>query len=111
MIHPGAATSFTGVQRDGRESYVATIRSYVAMVRRLFPDRSSAVARLAVRDDEFRSMCADYGMAVETLDLLERRNHPMDVERMIEYRALIKELERDLKGELLASAGNATDWG
>lgn len=43
-------------------------------------------------------------MAVEALDLLETRNSPRDVEKMIEYRALIKELEDELTSELLAAS-------
>ena len=42
-------------------------------------------------------------MAVEALDMLEQQNRPHDVERMHEYRALIKQLEEDLKHELLAA--------
>ena len=73
------------------------------MVRRLFPDWGEEVSRLALRNEAFRDMCEEYGLAVETLDLLERRNYPQDVERMHEYRALIRQLEGDLKHELLAA--------
>lgn len=78
-------------------------RSRIRRVRKLFPDWAVEVSRLALRDDAFRSKCEDYGMAVETLDVLETRNLAYDTERMLEYRALISQLERELKYDLLAA--------
>lgn len=76
---------------------------HMARVRKLFPDWAEEVSRLALRNEEFRTLCEDYGMAVEALDLLEIRNRPQDVEKMHEYRALIRDLEKELKYELLAA--------
>jgi hypothetical protein len=73
------------------------------MVRKLFPDRAEEVSRLALRSETFRAICEDYGMATEALQLLETRKLPQDVEKMPEYRALIKDLESELKRELLAA--------
>ena len=73
------------------------------MVRKLFPDWGVEISRLALSNETFRDMCEEYGLAMGALDLLEQRNHPQDVERMHEYRTLIKQLERDLKYELLAA--------
>ena len=73
------------------------------MVRKLFPDWGEEISRLALRNETFRDMCEEYGLAVGALDLLEQRNLPQEVERMHEYRTLIKQLERDLKYELLAA--------
>jgi len=80
-----------------------TATTHVAMVRKLFPDWGEEISRLALCNETFRDMCEEYGLAVEALDLLEHRNHPQDVDRMYEYRTLIKQLERDLKYELLAA--------
>jgi hypothetical protein len=77
--------------------------THVALVRKLFPDWGEEISRLALSNGTFRDMCEEYGLAVEALDLLENRNHPTDVDRMHEYRTLIKQLERDLKYELLAA--------
>ena len=77
--------------------------AHVAMVRKLFPDWGEEISRLALCNETFRDMCEEYGLAMGALDLLEQRNHPQDVERMHEYRTLIKQLERDLKYELLAA--------
>lgn len=77
---------------------------HVGRVRKLFPDWAEEVSRLALKSEEFRAICEDYGMAMETLELLEVRNLPDDVEKMWEYRHLIRELERELKYELLAAS-------
>jgi hypothetical protein len=77
--------------------------THVALVRRLFPNWGEEISRLVLCNETFRDMCEEYGLAVEALDLLEHRNHPQDVDRMHEYRAMIKQMERDLKYELLAA--------
>lgn len=73
------------------------------MVRKLFPDWSEEILRLALSRETFREMCEAYGLAVEALNTLEHRNRPQDVERTSEYRALITQLEKDLKHEFLAA--------
>lgn len=75
---------------------------HVGRVRKLFPDRSEEVSRLALRSEVFRTICEDYGMAVEALELLQVRNMPQDVEKMQEYRGLIQDLEKELNDALLA---------
>lgn len=82
---------------------MSSATTYVAMVRKLFPDWGDEISRLALSNEAFRDMCEEYGLAFEALELLERRNHPRDADRMHEYRTLIKQLERDLKYELLAA--------
>ena len=77
--------------------------THVAMVRKLFPDWEEEISRLALSNETFRDMCEEYGLAVEALAMLEQRNHPRDVDRMHEYRTLIRQMERDLKYELLAA--------
>lgn len=77
--------------------------TYVAMVRKLFPDWDEEISRLALSNETFRDLCEEYGLAVGALDLLEQRNHPQDIDRMYEYRSLIRQMERDLKYELLAA--------
>lgn len=86
-----------------------SIGSHVARVRKLFGHLADDVFRLALRNQRFRSLCDDYGMTIDTLDVLERRNHPKDVEKMVEYRALKKELERDLEHALLVSDSKSDD--
>jgi hypothetical protein len=73
------------------------------MVRKLFPDWDEEISRLALSSETFRDMCEEYGLAVGALDLLEQRNNARDVDRVYEYRTLIRQMERDLKYELLAA--------
>ena len=77
--------------------------THVARVRKLFPDWGEQILRLALSNETFRELCEDYGLAVQALDLLELHNRPQDLERIREYRVLIKQLEKDLKDELLAA--------
>ena len=76
---------------------------HVARVRKLFPDRAEEVSLLALRSETFRTLCEDYGMAADALDLLELRNLPQDMGKRHEYQVLIEELERDLTSELFAA--------
>jgi hypothetical protein len=80
--------------------------THVAKVRKLFPDRSEDVSRLALRNETFRSLCEEYGLASDALDLLEAMNRPQDVEKRHEYRTIINDLQKELKYELLASHGH-----
>lgn len=81
---------------------MSSATTHVARVRKLFPDWSREISRLALSNETFRQVCEEYGLAVEALDLLERQNRPQ-MDRMHEYRTLIKQLEKDLKYELLAA--------
>jgi hypothetical protein len=105
-IHSAAVNSegegFLRSHQTGTKA-LPTATTHVAMVRKLFPDWGEEISRLALSNETFRDMCEEYGLAVEALDLLEHRNHPQDVDRLYEYRTLIKQLERDLKYELLAA--------
>ena len=76
---------------------------HVGRVHKLFPSWAEEVTRLALRNEAFRTMCEEYGAAVGALEMLEARNYPQDVERMHEYRALIRELELELRAELAAA--------
>jgi hypothetical protein len=66
----------------------------------LLPEWADEITRLALRNFAFRTLCEDYGIAFEALNRLEIRNHPLDVEKLIEYRALIRDLEGELRAEL-----------
>jgi hypothetical protein len=82
---------------------IASPMFYVARVRRLFPDWAVEVSRLALRSPMFRTLCEDYGIAVEALHYLQMHNRPQDVEKLHEYRSVIQDLEKELKYELLAA--------
>ena len=80
--------------------------AHVARVRKVFPERAEQVSLLAMRSDAFRSLCEEYGLAIEALDLLEARKLPQDAERIKEYRTLTAELQADLRRELAAAYVN-----
>jgi hypothetical protein len=82
---------------------VSSLVPHIARIRRLFPEWAEEIPRLVLRDDAFRAICEDYGMALEALKGLEIRNHPMDLEKIVEYRVLIRDLERELREELSRS--------
>ena len=75
----------------------------VSLVGKLFPTWRGKVPQLALCNRTFRDLCEQYRLAVEALDALEIRNRPQDVEKMWEYRALIRDLEADLRQELTAA--------
>jgi hypothetical protein len=79
---------------------VTSIVPHIAWIKKLFPDRADEIPRLALRNAAFRTVCEDYGIAVEALNRLEIRNHPLDVEKLAEYRALIRDLEVELRAVL-----------
>lgn len=79
---------------------MSSIVPHIARIRRLFPERAEDIPRLALQNDAFRTICEDYGMALEALRRLEVRNHPLDLEKILEYRALIRDLERELREEI-----------
>jgi hypothetical protein len=91
------------MEPSGGTSGVSSIVPHIARIRRLFPERAEEIPRLALRSDAFRTICEDYGMALEALRRLEIRNHPLDLEKILEYRVLIRDLERELREELARS--------
>lgn len=95
------ARQVPGSSQEARS--VSQAVKHVGLVRKAFPDWAEEISRLALRSEAFRTLCEDYGMAVEALELLEVRNLARDVEKMHEYRALIVDLERELKSELVAA--------
>ena len=86
---------------------MSSIVPHIARIRGLFPERAEDIPRLALQNDAFRSICEDYGMALEALNRLEVRNHPLDLEKILEYRALISDLERELREEVARSTLSA----
>lgn len=72
------------------------LSTHMALVEQLFPGDGAAVRSLAMRSERFRSLCEDYGLAMETLILMKARNLPQDAGRIVEYRRLTSELQAEL---------------
>jgi hypothetical protein len=74
-------------------------QSLLATIAR-FPDRGRAIEELAGRDEEFRSLCADYADAEAAVVRWERCSSPLREERCTEYRDLVKELALEIEAAL-----------
>jgi hypothetical protein len=70
---------------------------HIAAVAKLLPGCKTQIERFVMSSEWFRGLCEDYGLAVETLALLESRNLPGDAERVAEYRRLTEELAREIR--------------
>ncbi len=69
-----------------------------------FPNEATLIARLLDESEEFRSLCEDYELVVETLDrLLRNAEAGAHVHLIQEYRACLVELEFDI-ADALANA-------
>lgn len=72
---------------------------HFADVRSLFSRTRASIPDLALRNEAFRSLCHAYERTADALRRLEIRNHPLDVERMYEYRRMLRNLEARLTRE------------
>jgi len=73
-----------------------------AAVRR-FPDRRVGIEALAARDEEFRSLCADFGDAEAALRHWEAATSPVRDQLCSEYRQLVQELADEIEAALGAA--------
>ncbi|MBP2295815.1 hypothetical protein [Azospirillum rugosum] len=65
-----------------------------------FPDLDQAIKQCCADNRFFRSLCEDYGEAVEVLRGCEDENDPERLERCNACRELVAELEREILQEL-----------
>jgi hypothetical protein len=72
-----------------------------------FPDKAPALRRLALRDQTFRSLCEDYGLAHASLAGFQARTDAADRPEIADYRALIAELETEIERSLRGDAGRS----
>lgn len=68
-----------------------------------FPQSALRLRKLALADQEFRSLCEDLGLACESLARLERQAGMVDRPELDEYRHVIAELEQEISTLLLIS--------
>ncbi|MDS9469813.1 hypothetical protein RGQ15_19835 [Paracoccus sp. MBLB3053] len=74
----------------------------VDLVIERFPQLSTAVRQLFLRDSEFRAICEDFSLALESLHRFEARpDAPMRTE-VDDYRNLVRELEEELRRHIEA---------
>jgi crotonobetainyl-CoA:carnitine CoA-transferase CaiB-like acyl-CoA transferase len=66
--------------------------AHIAAVVELLPGCKAQIERLVMSSEQFRALCEDYGLATETLALLQAHRLPQDAARVAEYRQLTEEL-------------------
>jgi len=69
-----------------------------------YPARAALILRMATTDEEFRSLCEDYALAMNTLLRMEALDQKRIEHKIAEYRAIIDDLEREI-GRALVEAG------
>lgn len=67
------------------------------------PQHRHTLCERMLVDQEFRSLCEDYGEAVEAVRYWEQSRHQHREARSEEFRDLVVELEREILAELGAS--------
>ena len=71
------------------------ILSEIALIKNRFPDHKSVIEDLYKTDSDFKSLCADLFLCTKMIDDFEveitEKQHAI-----IEYREIIKELEKEL---------------
>jgi hypothetical protein len=65
-----------------------------------FPGRPADVVRRFLESESFRALCEDYELATTTLRRLETVERLQVESRIVEYRNLIQDLEKEIAGEL-----------
>ena len=71
--------------------------SRLAAALRRFASRSTKLEREILKNPDFRSLCEDYGEAVDALDRWSRSNQPPSVQRALEYQRLVIDLEQEIE--------------
>jgi hypothetical protein len=61
-----------------------------------FPEATAALRSLALSDPVFREICEEYALAQQSLAGFEARPDASKRPEIVEYRALIAELEREI---------------
>lgn len=64
------------------------------------PEHRNALRGRMMVDPEFRSLCEDYGEAIEALRRWEVSSDRSRAARVAEYQRLVAELESEIRGEL-----------
>ena len=73
---------------------------YLPRILEYYPADSSLIAHLYFQNEDFRSVCEDYCLARQTLSAFEKRPDALECEEIDEYRTIISELDKELRGLL-----------
>jgi hypothetical protein len=72
-----------------------------------FPAEATTLRRLALAQREFRELCEEYALALESLARFEARPDAAERSEVAEYRTVIAELEREIGRYVKAAAPDA----
>jgi hypothetical protein len=62
-----------------------------------FPERRAMVRRLYLKDEQFRSICEDFGLSTDSLRRFVLRPDAHLRPEIDDYRALLRELEQEIR--------------
>lgn len=68
-----------------------------------FPQQAQLISKLLVESEEFRSLCEDHALVVETIARLESEERDRAEGLIREYRDFLLELELDIADALTAA--------
>jgi hypothetical protein len=68
-----------------------------------FPEQMEMVRRLYLSDEQFRSICEDFSLSVDSLRRFERRPDAHLRPEVDDYRTLLRELEDEIRSYLAAA--------
>jgi hypothetical protein len=65
-----------------------------------FASRSVQLEQEVLKNPDFRLLCEDYGDAAEALERWSHSTDAMSPQRVLEYRRLVEELEKEIQNHL-----------
>ena len=68
----------------------------LARVLALFPERALGIREIFLKDESFRGICEDYGLACDSLARFEALPDARSRPEIAEYRSVIAELEQEI---------------
>ena len=69
----------------------------IAPVLKIFPERAAAIEKLALRDDEFLTLCADLSDAQAAVQRWQVSSEEIANERRLQFEALVRDLAREIE--------------
>lgn len=76
------------------------MRGKLAPARERFAQIGARMEQEILKNPEFRSLCEDYGDAVEALQHWESGEDPLSQQKVLEYRELVEDLEEEIRDHL-----------
>lgn len=101
----GPRTAQAGAHRNTALGAANMPRNLEAALRR-FAGRAVHLEQEILRNPEFRSLCEDYGDAVEAVERWSQSSDAASIQRAAEYRNLVDDLEKEIDDHLKKTTKN-----